>query len=128
MKTFIAFMFCVFSLVMLAITSSGAVASIESAVGSAAVVTEAAAVLQAKADVGSIKATDNSGDPDSGIPKWLQIAGLIIGTASTIAAVTPTPKDDGVLYLVRKVVDLLALNFLGAKNAGDANRKKSDWN
>ena len=123
MKTFIAFMFCVFSLVMLAITSSGAVASIESAVSTAAVVTEAAAVLQAKADLGSIKATTDSGDPDSGIPKWLQIAGLIVGTASTIAAVTPTPKDDGVLFIVRKVVDLLALNFLGAKNAAATKRQ-----
>lgn len=128
MKTFLAFTFCVFSLVMLAITSTGAVASIESAMtGSAGVVTAAAQVLKTKDDVGSIKAIGDANDPDTGIPPWLQITGLVISAASTIAALTPTPKDDGVLLILRKVIDLFGMNWFGAKNAGAVNRKKSDW-
>lgn len=53
----------------------------------------------------------------SAAPDWLQAITLLIGGASAIAALTPTPKDDGVLLVLRKVVDFLALNILGAKNA-----------
>lgn len=51
------------------------------------------------------------------VPDVLQALSLIVGGASTIAALTPTPKDDGVLLWLRKVIDFLALNVLGAKNA-----------
>ncbi len=51
------------------------------------------------------------------VPDLVQAAGLIVTGASMLAALTPTPKDDGVLLWVRKVIDLLALNVLGAKNA-----------
>ncbi len=34
----------------------------------------------------------------------------VVGTASAIAALTPTPKDDTLLAQVRKIVGLLALN------------------
>lgn len=50
------------------------------------------------------------------VPDVLQALSLIVGGASTLAALTPTPKDDGVLLWLRKVIDFLALNVLGAKN------------
>ena len=51
------------------------------------------------------------------LPDWLQLLSLVVALCSTIAALTPSPKDDSALLVVRKIVDLLALNFLGAKNA-----------
>lgn len=49
-------------------------------------------------------------------PVWLTAASMVIATASGIAALTPTPKDDGVLLIARKVLDVLALNVAAAKN------------
>lgn len=39
----------------------------------------------------------------------------VIATASAIAALTPTPKDDTVIGKVYKIVDWLALNVFKAK-------------
>ena len=50
----------------------------------------------------------------------LEIAGLVIAAAAAIAAMTPTPKDDGVVKVLRKIVDALALNVGKAKNKDDA--------
>ena len=50
------------------------------------------------------------------IPELLQICTLIVALAASIAALTPTPKDDGIVKKARKVVDFLALNFGNAKN------------
>lgn len=50
------------------------------------------------------------------IPGILEISTLIVALAAAIAALTPTPKDDGVVKKIRKVVDYLALNFGNAKN------------
>lgn len=50
---------------------------------------------------------------------WESIAAIISGiiaTASAIAAMTPTPKDDGIIKKVYKLVDLLALNVGKAKD------------
>lgn len=41
--------------------------------------------------------------------------GSVITAASAIAAMTPTPVDDGVLLVLRKLVDFLALNVGHAK-------------
>jgi hypothetical protein len=49
-------------------------------------------------------------------PVWLSAASMVIATASGIAAITPTPKDDGVLLVARKILDVLALNVAAAKN------------
>jgi len=46
----------------------------------------------------------------------LDIATSVIGTASVIAAVTPTTKDDSIVAFLRKIMDLLAFNFWNAKN------------
>ncbi len=50
-------------------------------------------------------------------PQYIQIVLQIIGVASAIAAVTPTPKDDLILVGIRKALDFLAFNFGHAKNA-----------
>ena len=46
----------------------------------------------------------------------IAIATAIIAAASAIASLTPTPVDDGIVRKLRKVVDVLALNFGNAKN------------
>lgn len=51
------------------------------------------------------------------VPTWLQVVSLFISAFAAIAALTPTPKDDGILLLLRKIIDFAALNFGGAKNA-----------
>ena len=43
----------------------------------------------------------------------------LIATASAVAALTPTPKDDGIVKKLYKLVDLLAINFGKAKDKGD---------
>lgn len=58
------------------------------------------------------------------IPDWIELAAAIVGLASMIAAVTPTAKDDGVIAVVRKVIDLLAFNFGSARNAKP---DKNNW-
>jgi hypothetical protein len=50
------------------------------------------------------------------IPELLQICTLVVTLAAAITALTPTPKDDGIVRKIRKVVDFLALNFGNAKN------------
>ena len=49
-------------------------------------------------------------------PQYLQIATSIVGIASMVAALTPSPADDGVLRAVRKALDFLAFNFGNASN------------
>lgn len=49
-------------------------------------------------------------------PQYLQVAGMVIGAAAAVAAFTPTPADDGILLVLRKIIDFLALNFKNAKN------------
>ena len=46
----------------------------------------------------------------------LEIATQVIGVASIIAAITPTPIDNAVLVAIRKLIDFGAFNFLNAKN------------
>lgn len=53
------------------------------------------------------------------IPDWLEVASVVIAAAATIAAVTPTKKDDSFVAKVRKIVDALAINFGNAKNKDD---------
>ena len=40
----------------------------------------------------------------------LAVITTVIAAASAIAALTPTPKDDAVLKVIRGIVDKLALN------------------
>ena len=43
----------------------------------------------------------------------------LIATASAVAALTPTPKDDGIVKKLYKLVDLLAINVGKAKDKGE---------
>ena len=40
----------------------------------------------------------------------------VIGAAATIAALTPTAKDDGIVAVLRKIVDVIGMNVGNAKN------------
>lgn len=46
----------------------------------------------------------------------LAVLGGVIATASAVAALTPTPKDDGWVKKLYKLLDLLALNVGKAKD------------
>jgi len=50
------------------------------------------------------------------IPEILEVLTLVVALSAAIAALTPTPKDDGIVKKIRKVIDYLALNFGNAKN------------
>lgn len=49
----------------------------------------------------------------------LAVSYTVIGVASVIAALTPSPKDDGYLMAARKILDAVACNWGYAKNATD---------
>jgi len=58
-----------------------------------------------------------------GLFEYVEMISVVIAAASSIAAVTPTPKDDALVGKVEKaygkaykVLDLLALNVLKAKD------------
>jgi len=51
----------------------------------------------------------------------IDIVAKIIAAAAAVAALTSSPKDDGILSSIRKVIDMLALNWGNAKNSGDSN-------
>ena len=42
---------------------------------------------------------------------WIQAALSVVGAASAVAAVTPTPKDDQIVGKVHSVLQILALNI-----------------
>ena len=46
----------------------------------------------------------------------LAVLSGVIATASAVAALTPTPKDDGIIKKLYKLIDLLALNVGKAKD------------
>lgn len=56
----------------------------------------------------------------------LNLITLVIALAAAIAALTPTPKDDKVLAVLRKIVDALALNVNHAKNKTGVDVKTSE--
>jgi hypothetical protein len=45
---------------------------------------------------------------------WPAVTG-VIAAASTVAALTPTPKDDALIANLYKIIDFLALNIGKAK-------------
>lgn len=46
----------------------------------------------------------------------LNAATAVVGASAAITALTPTPKDDGVVRTIRQILDLLALNVGHARN------------
>lgn len=62
------------------------------------------------------------------VPDWMVVLTALISFAGVITAATPTPKDNAVLLVVRKVLDVFAFNFGGAKNASaDKSKSKTVW-
>ena len=61
---------------------------------------------------------------DVTIEQVINVTTHVIAIASIVAAVTPTPSDNAVLIVVRKVLDYLALNVGGAKNKAQADAEK----
>ncbi len=47
---------------------------------------------------------------------WFSVVTATISLASAITALTPTPKEGSILSYVYKVIEILALNILKAKN------------
>ena len=51
------------------------------------------------------------------LPDYLVYATAVVGAFASIAAVTPTPKDDGIAKALTKAINFLGANFGKAKNA-----------
>jgi hypothetical protein len=49
---------------------------------------------------------------------WFGVVGVVISTASAIAAITPTPKKGSKLAKAYQIIDVLALNVGKAKQTG----------
>jgi flavin reductase (DIM6/NTAB) family NADH-FMN oxidoreductase RutF len=58
------------------------------------------------------------------VEQVFNVATHIVAIASVVAAVTPTPADNAVLIVARKVLDLFAFNVLGAKNQAQVEAEK----
>ena len=57
------------------------------------------------------------------MPFWVSLATLIISIASGLAALTPTPKDDGFFMVIKKILAVFSLNILGSKSLSDIQPK-----
>ena len=44
-------------------------------------------------------------------PQYFELAASVIGVASIITAMTPTPADDGVLLVIKRILNIFALNI-----------------
>ena len=54
---------------------------------------------------------------------WANISTVVlavIGLAATIAAATPTPKDDSIVSALRKIVDVIGMNVGHAESINNA--------
>lgn len=50
--------------------------------------------------------------------EYYMIITSVLGTASIVATMTPTPKDDAVISKIQKFIHIVGLNFGFAKNKG----------
>ncbi|HSX49922.1 MAG TPA: hypothetical protein VLF09_03130 [Cellvibrio sp.] len=85
-------------------------------------------VEEIKPDVKADSATQDEGvvgKVANTIPDWAEVLSALFLLAGAITAATPTPKDNVALVVVRKLFDILAFNFGGAKNAG-ADKNKAN--
>lgn len=55
-------------------------------------------------------------DPVTALALFLQWYPVAVVVAGAVTAATPTPKDDGILRKLRKVLDVIAFNFGHARN------------
>tara|TARA_R110000824_G_scaffold28928_7_gene96882 strand:+ start:1462 stop:1623 length:162 start_codon:yes stop_codon:yes gene_type:complete len=49
------------------------------------------------------------------IPNWIELIAIVISSASAIAAITKTPKDDAAIAKIYKLLEICALNIGNAK-------------
>lgn len=54
--------------------------------------------------------------PDN-LADWIQRGLSLVGFLSMLAALTPTPTDNAVLAILRKLLDFAAMNWGHARNA-----------
>jgi hypothetical protein len=101
---------CVFAFAVVPLLLVGGSSDAHAAPDGAAVVTAAASI--AAPDAAVAEPVDVFGV----VGDWLQVLSLIVAACAAVAAMTPTPRDDGIFLLLRRVVDFLALNFGHAKN------------
>jgi len=57
------------------------------------------------------------------IPQVIEIGFMVVGIASTVAAIIPVPQLVGPLIIARKVLDILAFNFGRSRNAAQPGEK-----
>lgn len=50
------------------------------------------------------------------IEKYWVVVPSLMSFASVVAAATPTPKDDGIVLVLRRIIDFIGFNFGYAKN------------
>jgi len=50
------------------------------------------------------------------LQEYYMIASAVIGTAAMIAAITPSPRDNQVVGVLRRIIDFIGFNFGFAKN------------
>lgn len=111
-KSYMALLLCcVFAFAVVPLVLLGGSNDAQAAPSATAVVTAAAASTAAPD-----AAVAEHVDVFSAVGDWLQVLSLIVTACAAIAAMTPTPRDDGIFLLLRRVVDFLALNFGHAKN------------
>ena len=58
------------------------------------------------------------------LPFWINLITLVVSIASGLAALTPTPKDDGFWMVVKKILAVFSLNILGSKSLSEIEPKK----
>lgn len=102
------------------LTGSQAFAGSPAAAGAALVAADSADVAPVAAEAAGVDDGGLIATVLSLAPQWLQALSLLIAACAAVAALTPTPKDDGVILVLRRVIDYLAFNFGGAKNAGSS--------
>lgn len=57
------------------------------------------------------------------VPDWIQAATMLISAAAAIAALTPTPRDDGWVDKLRRFINAIGLNTGHAENKEDVDKK-----
>lgn len=51
--------------------------------------------------------------------EYVVVASFVISIASGLSALTPTPKDDGIVMILKKILAIFSLNIGNAKSLSD---------
>lgn len=55
--------------------------------------------------------------------EYVVVASFVVSIASGLSALTPTPKDDGIVMILKKILAVFSLNIGGAKALSDIQPK-----